>query len=193
MTDEPRSADGSDGAGSDVVVSLPEAMRTELKEPLGPVVTDAERLLADAGDPLVAVGDVVTYHLERAGVTPDVALVDGLTKRETVAPEVEAAVSDDARRVTVTNPAGTLTADLLDALVAAVDAPEKTVIAVSGEEDLAALPAVLAVPEGASVVYGQPDEGMVHVRVDEDARAAVRDILSRMDGDPDRLFDVLAD
>ena len=178
------------GEEGDVVVSLPTAMRGELKEPLGPVFTDAERLLASAGSPLVAVGDVVTYHLEEAGVTPDVALVDGLTKREAVDEEVEAAVSDDAQRVTVENPAGTLTAELLDALVAAIDAPAETVLVVEGEEDLAALPAVVAAPDGASVVYGQPDEGMVHVPVDDDVRAEARDLLERMDGDATRL-DVL--
>jgi len=175
------------GEEDDVVVTLPTAMRGELKEPLGPVFTDAERLLDVAGSPLVAVGDVVTYHLEEAGRTPDVALVDGLTKREAVDEEIEAAISDDVRRVTVTNPAGTLTVDLLDALVEAIDAPEETVLVVEGEEDLATLPAVVAAPDGASVVYGQPDEGMVHVPVDDDVRADVRDLLERMDGDADRI------
>jgi uncharacterized protein (UPF0218 family) len=92
--------------------------------------------------------------------------------------------------VTVENPAGTLTEELLDALVAAIDAPAETVLVVEGEEDLAALPAVVAAPDGASVVYGQPDEGMVHVLVDEDVRADALALLERMDGDAERL-DVL--
>jgi len=37
-------------------------------------------------------------------------------------------------------------------------------------------------------VYGQPGEGMVAVRVDPETRARVRDLLSRMDGDHDRLW-----
>lgn len=176
---------------SETVVSLPRALRGELKEPLGPIFTDAERLLESADGPLVAVGDVVTYHLESVGVTPDVALVDGITKRERVDPEVRNAVSDDARQIRVENPAGVLTDDLLRALVESVESPVPTVLVVDGEEDLAALPAVLAVPIGASVVYGQPDEGMVLARVTPELQAEVGDLLARMDGETDRLFSLL--
>jgi uncharacterized protein (UPF0218 family) len=175
----------------ETVVSLPRALRGELKEPLGPIFTDAERLLESADGPLVAVGDVVTYHLESVGVTPDVALIDGITKRERVAPEVRNAVSDDARRIEVENPAGVLTAELLRALVEAIETPSPTVLVVEGEEDLAALPAVLAVPTGSSVVYGQPDEGMVLARVTPELQAEVGDLLARMNGETERLFSLL--
>ncbi|WP_458208329.1 GTP-dependent dephospho-CoA kinase family protein [Haladaptatus sp. NG-SE-30] len=183
MSEEPSS--------SDVVVSLPRALRSELKEPLGPIFTDTERLLESAGEPLIAVGDVVTFHLESAGVTPDVALVDGLTKRDTVPPEIRDAVSDDARHVSVTNPAATLTEDLLTALTESIRADEATVLLVDGEEDLAALPAVLAAPEGASIVYGQPDEGMVLVTVTDERQESVAALLAKMDGDTERLFSIV--
>nr|WP_256486744.1 MULTISPECIES: GTP-dependent dephospho-CoA kinase family protein [unclassified Haladaptatus] len=166
-------------------------MRGELKEPLGPIFTDAETLLESAERPLVAVGDVVTYHLESAGVTPDVALVDGITKRDAVDPEIRDAVSDDARRVPVENPAGVLTDDLLMALADAIEADASTVLVVDGEEDLAALPAVLAVPVGGSVVYGQPNEGMVLTSVTSDLQTDVADLLARMDGDVERLFSLV--
>ncbi|GAA0225701.1 GTP-dependent dephospho-CoA kinase family protein [Haladaptatus pallidirubidus] len=178
---------------TDSVVSLPRTLRSELKKPLGPIFTDAETLLESAGSPLVAVGDVVTYHLESVGVTPDVALVDGLTKRDAVDPEIRDAVSDDAHHVAVENPAGVLTNDLLSALVEAIAAPEPTVLVVDGEEDLAALPAVLAVPAGGTVVYGQPDEGMVLVQVTSAVKEEVADLLSRMDGDTERLFSLVDD
>ncbi|USZ67167.1 GTP-dependent dephospho-CoA kinase family protein [Halorussus salilacus] len=179
---------------SDVLVSLPLELRGELKQPLGPVLTDAERLLSDVDGPLVAVGDVVTYHLERAGVTPDVAVVDGLTKREAVDDDVAEGVAragERAREVRVENPAGTLTREMVAALRDALADPEPTVIVVEGEEDLVALPALLAAPVGASVVYGQPDEGMVHATVTDDRKEAMRDLLGRMDGDPEELFKVL--
>jgi len=176
---------------SETVVSLPRELRGALKEPLGPIFTDAEILLESTERPLVAVGDVVTYHLESAGVTPDVALVDGITKRDTVAPEIKDAVSEDARHVSVENPAGVLTDDLLTALAESIDANEPTVLVVEGEEDLAALPAVLAVPIGASVVYGQPDEGMVLTNVTPNRQREVADLLARMDGDVERLFSLV--
>lgn len=178
---------------TDIVVELPDSLRSELKEPAGQLYTDASSLLAAAGTPLVTVGDVVTYHILQADVTPAVALVDDRTERqaveESIADRLRNASFDHEQRVP--NPAATLTAELLSALRTAIDRDGTTRIVVDGEEDLAALPAVLAAPTGASVVYGQPGEGMVLVPVEEDTRTRMRELLSRMDGDPDRMFMIL--
>jgi len=178
------------------LLTLPDSLRSELKDPLGPIYTDTERLLADAGEPVVAVGDIVTYHLLEAGHTPAVALVDERTKRESVDSDIKEAVVGDNdvsafdERVTVTNPAATLTTELLAALRAAVDSDATTLLVVDGEEDLAALPAILATPEGASVVYGQPEEGMVLVTADT-ARDRARSLLERMDGNLPAVLDTV--
>lgn len=188
---------------TDAVLTLPESLRDALKEPLGEVYTDADELLAAAGvaeydAPLVTVGDVVTAHLLDAGHAPAVAIVDRRTKRAAIDPGVERSL-DEARThtfgtvVEVTNPAATLTRDLLDALAAAVErAPETTMIVVHGEEDLAALPAILALPDGGHAVYGQPDEGMVLVPADAETRERATSILERMDGEVDVVLDVLS-
>jgi len=187
--------EGDTEPDGEVLLSLPRALRAELKEPLGPIYAEAGRLLADAGDPVVTVGDVVTYHLLRADRRPDVALVDGKTERETVGDDVWAAIEGFDRRVAVPNPAATLSASLLVELRAALDRADTgtgtTLLVVDGEEDLAALPAVLAAREGASVVYGQPDEGMVLATTTPERRAVVRDLLERLDGDTRRAFDIL--
>jgi uncharacterized protein (UPF0218 family) len=177
---------------ADVVVELPEDLRGELKEPLGPVYTDAGLLLGDATEPIIAVGDIVAYHLLEAGHQPAVALVDGRTKRERVAPEVLEAVDGFDHQLEVDNPPATLTDELLAALEESIYRPGTVVVTVVGEEDLAALPAVLVAPDGASVVYGQPDEGMVLAAVDEGLRVDCRELLERMDGDFDRLAAILA-
>ncbi len=176
-----------DHATDDVLVTLPEELRGELKDPFGPIETDPEALLAAAGRPVVAVGDVVTHHLLAAGSRPAVAVVDGRTQRGAVDREVERAVTGDVDRE-VDNPPATLSRELVSALVEAIGADDPVTILVDGEEDLAALPAILAAPNGASVVYGQPGEGMVHVRVDGRARERVRALLERFDGDVDGLF-----
>ena len=166
------------------LLRLPDDLRSAFKEPLGPVYADAEPLLAAAGDPLVAVGDVVTYHLRVAGRDPDVAVIDGKTEREAVTDEIAAVLDGEGgRRIEVANEPATLSAGMLDALRDALSADRPTVIRVTGEEDLATLPAVVAAPEGASVVYGQPGEGMVLVAVTPDAKAEARGLLERMDGD----------
>lgn len=184
------------------MLSLPRDLRDAFKEPLGPVYADAERLLADvdaareahaAPDaPLIAVGDVVTYHLRNAGREPDVALVDGKTEREEVAAEIRDALDGAGeRRVVVENPAGELSLKLLEALGAALAAPERTLIEVIGEEDLAALPAIVAAPIGSSVVYGQPGEGMVRVEVTPEQVDDARALFRALDGDVDAALAAL--
>ncbi|WP_254861944.1 GTP-dependent dephospho-CoA kinase family protein [Halovivax gelatinilyticus] len=171
-------------------VTLPPSLRDDLKSPLGPIETDAEILLEDVSGPLFAVGDVVTYHLVRAGTEPDLALVDGITKREAVDDDLLETVTDGSI-VTVDNPPATITADLAREIVSAIDADEPITLFVEGEEDLAVLPVIVAAPDGASVVYGQPDEGMVHVVVDATVRAEIRALLDRFDGATERLLSIL--
>jgi len=175
------------------IVELPDSLRAELSDPAGQVYTDATALLDAAGDPLVTVGDVVTDHVLVAGQVPAVAVVDGRTERSAVddnrTERIRAAPFE--HRLTAENPPGTLTAGLLRAVREALDSEGATLIAVDGEEDLATLPAVLCAPPGATVVYGQPGEGMVLLAVTEDTRTRIRDLLSRMDGDTERLFSLV--
>lgn len=170
------------------MLSLPRSLRPELKEPLGPVYTDPQTLLDATGAPIVAVGDVVTEQLLSV-TTPSVALVDGQTKRTQLASPVDLTPFD--RQLAVDNPAATLSEELLETLAQAVDAEETTAIVVEGEEDLAALPAIVVTPPGGSVVYGQPGEGMVLASVNEQTRSTVRELLTRMDGDHEAALRLL--
>jgi uncharacterized protein (UPF0218 family) len=171
-----------------IVLRLPDSLRSELKEPSGPIYTDPQAMLEAAGTPIIAVGDVVTDHLLSVTV-PHVACVDGLTKRTALDESVD--LSPFERRIDVENPAATLSDELLEALCVALDADDPTVIVVDGEEDLVALPAIVAAPPGASVVYGQPNEGMVLATVDEELTAEMRDLLSRMEGDHEAALEML--
>ncbi|EJN58259.1 GTP-dependent dephospho-CoA kinase family protein [Halogranum rubrum] len=170
------------------MLRLPADLRGAFKDPLGRVYTDPVDLLRDADQtegPIIAVGDVVTFHLRQAERDPDVAVIDGKTKREAVDEAVSEVLDGDADRIEVENPPATISEALLDALVSALAADDPTVIFVDGEEDLATLPAIVAAPVGASIVYGQPNEGMVHVPVDEETKAEARELLSKFEGDVD--------
>ena len=172
------------------VATLPESARESFKDPLGPVYEDVESLLDGEETGIIAVGDVVTYHLVRAGVTPHVSIVDGRTEREPVSDDVEGGLPDADRDVVVSNPAGTITETLIESLSEALSAEPTTLLRVEGEEDLAALPAVLLAPSGAIVVYGQPGEGMVRVDVTDDRRAHVRELCSVLET-TERFWDLL--
>jgi uncharacterized protein (UPF0218 family) len=175
------------------MLSLPIELREELKDPIGTLFEEPEELLAGAGDPLIAVGDVVTFHLRRAGRDPDVSVIDGLTEREEVSEEVAAVLEGDDPRVRVENPAGELSEPLLRGLVEAISREEPVVVSVDGEEDLATLPAIVTAPFGSSVVYGQPGVGMVHVTVDAQTRAFARNFIERMDGDSEAALSLLTE
>ena len=179
---------------AEVVVRLPAAERDAFKSPMGPVTMDPDAVITaaartrdryDAPDaPLIAVGDVVTYHLLRAGRRPDIAIIDGYTEREVVRSAVEAVTTaGDERVIEATNPPGTLTDDLLAALTAALEDDGPVTIRVDGEEDLTTLPAILVARTGATVVYGQPGEGIVRVAVTPESRQAASELFSRLDGE----------
>lgn len=166
-----------------VVARLEAADRDAFKEPLGEIYEDAEDLLRAAGDPVVAIGDVVLAHLGAAGQTPALAVVDGRTEREPIDDWVREGRPEAATVRDVENPAGTITAALVRAIEAGLAAPGPTRIDVDGEEDLAVLPAILLAPAGSTVVYGQPDEGMVAVPVDASTRSTGRRLLGLLDRD----------
>lgn len=169
-----------------IVVSLPEGLRAELKDPWGPVFTEVEALLDEVTGKVVTVGDVVTFHLEAAGRPPDVGIVDERTERSPVAERIKSSLgSADVR---VENPAAVLTEELLVALREALAEDGPIRIRVVGEEDLATVPAILMVPAGGSVIYGQPGAGMVHVAVSADTKARAEELLMQFDGDPARAI-----
>ncbi|ELZ04696.1 GTP-dependent dephospho-CoA kinase family protein [Natrialba asiatica] len=187
--DDSNSTDASERDYEELLV-LPAELRHELKEPMGPIETDADRLLETVDGPLITVGDVVTYHLLAAGRVPDVAFVDERTKRDAVDEKIRETVATEPTHEVI-NPPAELSGDVIRALREGLASDEPATVLVDGEEDLVAVPAIAAAPEGASVVYGQPDEGMVHVTVTAEHRAEMRVLLERFDGDIERFWELL--
>lgn len=157
---------------------LPDAVREDLKTPLGPVVSGSFRSSLGQG-PIATVGDVVTEQALVDGVLPQLMVIDGKTKR--TRPHELPKLPPSLRRVPVKNPAARITDQLWQAVAAAYAASSCTLIEVDGEEDLATLPAIVHAPAGAQVVYGQPDEGAVIVTVDQTTRRRALALLAHME------------
>ncbi len=155
---------------------------------MGTVYTDPDELLSVAETPLITVGDVVTETL-LAVCTPAVAVIDDQTKRTPLDESIDRTAFSNEH--SVVNDAATISPALIEALGTAIATDDSTVIVVDGEEDLATLPAIMLAPSEASVVYGQPDVGMVHVAVDSAVRDEIKGLLKRMDGDVDETLDLL--
>lgn len=148
------------------------ALDNELKTPMGTLFEgpedDPEIGMAAALDGLpsphgaiITVGDVTTKTMLDMGLTPDIALIDGQTKRTELEEELKVNTSRFHHQLTAENPAGLLTPSLNQAISSALVAEETVVIEVEGEEDLAPLVLHCLAPIGTVILYGQPRTGVV--------------------------------
>jgi hypothetical protein len=164
---------------------LPSNLRAVLSRPLGDLVsgTEAEcnRVLKEViakehPVKLILVGDTISRNAVQAGIKADVIIIDRLEKRT----KARKWVFKPKRAVRTTNLAGRIEAQARQAVEEAVHG-EADLIEVEGEEDLLALVAVLSAPDGSLVVYGQPGEGIVLVRVSQTKKAEEQKILDQME------------
>ena len=167
---------------------LPDELREKLKKPLGKLYYGSdcmEKLKADlkGDEKIIAIGDMVTYSAIKAGIVPDVAVVDEKTLRTKVSDEViKCTRRPYFREIKVVNPPAKLTNRLLEAIEEALESLDPTRIFVDGEEDLATIPAIALAPISSIVIYGQPDEGVVAVKVTRSKKKLARKVLDKMEG-----------
>ncbi len=126
---------------------------------------------------IIAVGDVVSRNMLTEGIRPHIIIVDGKVMRKETQP-IEAPIS---RKIIVENPPGTISPQAWNAVEQAVKQKQPTLIMVEGEEDLMTLLAVLNAPEGWLVIYGQPKEGIVAVKVNAVTKHKVSRIIEAME------------
>jgi len=154
---------------------LPEESRRLFKDPFGTLYPGIDALLPHlAGRIVYSVGDVVTHNLQKNGIVPAIAVIDGQTMRSPCdrLPEVKGTC------IRVKNPPGTITDELVRALTDALNHAPVTIL-VDGEEDLAVIPLVIAAPESSVVIYGQPHEGIVLRTIDKAAKKTARTFLEQ--------------
>lgn len=166
------------------MLRLPESLRSELAKPQGKLYRDGEEILKSVEEirdaKLVAyVGDVVTSSALKCGVRIDIAVVDGKTLRSRYDVKVEGFEVLKAR-----NPAGCISEELVETLKRSVKIAlenKKVCVFVDGEEDLAAIPLIIFLPVGSVLIYGQPGEGIVVIKVDEKAKNRMFEIIEKME------------
>ncbi|MCJ7444354.1 MAG: GTP-dependent dephospho-CoA kinase family protein [Methanotrichaceae archaeon] len=167
---------------------LPESLRSDLKNPLGLLCKgEGRKCISDmatelkAARKIVAVGDMTAFYLLEASMMPDIAIVDNKTKRLPAPDHVLNRLQIDSyKTIKVRNPPATLTKELMDLIKDSMNREERLKLVVEGEEDLATLPAILYAPLGAVVIYGQPEEGSVLVRVTNEKKEQIKNIMDNM-------------
>ncbi|MEM2098732.1 MAG: DUF359 domain-containing protein [Candidatus Bathyarchaeia archaeon] len=169
-----------------VAYCLTPELRAKFKEPFGMLVRGsfAETMhvlgnIVERERPpvVVAVGDTVSQNICASGMSVNLVITDGLRERKHVAP----LVFTGRRVVHVRNPAGMITEEAIVAVREALGSSEQVHLVVSGEDDLLTVVAVAYAPLGGIVVYGQPGEGVVVVRVTADKQAEALGILKEME------------
>ena len=167
---------------------LPKELRMELRKLHGELYRGdgfetAQNIIKDLKSParIITVGDIVTFNFLAAGVVPNISFVDNRTKRGPASNEVTHGTKHPHfKTITVDNPPGTITEELLQEVAKAMTSDNPLRIFVNGEEDLAALPSIAMAPLSSVVIYGLPDEGAVLVRVTETKRKEIQSLLDRM-------------
>ncbi len=161
---------------------LPENLRAKLKKPLGTLLKDSdatkENILKNfaANSFVISVGDATTEKLISYDITPSLQIVDGLEKRA----KRELPSSSVKTSLSCTNPAAEITLDCIHTIKKALQSPHPARIMVTGEEDLLVLPACIYAPENAVILYGQPNEGLVIVKVNSETRNKAQSIMDSM-------------
>jgi len=78
------------------------------------------------------------------------------------------------------NKPGSVSRSAITTIKYALKKPFPVRIFVYGEEDMLALPLFVMVPDGSVVIYGQPLEGVVIVKINKDIRKKAQDLICKL-------------
>jgi uncharacterized protein (UPF0218 family) len=161
-------------------------LRKKLKKPIGTLVRGSlnetmkklKDLVEKENPPMIiSVGDIVSKNLTRNNMFPKLSIVDNKVMRKRIQP----IALTTGKTLYVKNPPGTITEEALAAIQEALEHNRRVKIVVDGEEDLLTLAAVLYASKNSFVVYGQPLEGIVVVKVTQQKKAEVTEVLKAME------------
>jgi len=156
---------------------VPPKLRGVFKKPFGELyagkgLIPAKKIKSVLKDEkLVIVGDVTLMNMLAVGVRPDLAIVDLKSMREE-----DKSTELGGTIVKAVNPPGMISKDLWDKIHEAMEKSGTTIL-VDGEEDLAVLPCIIEADWDTVILYGQPDEGIVYVPVNEETKLEAGIIL----------------
>jgi len=165
-------------------IILPSNLRNELKKPLGDLLSTEELLnyiWQNQPVMVIAIGDIVANLLYKNNFDPELRVIDFKTKRKKISPDFP--INKDVKLID--NKAGTITKEAVFVMENLIKKyffnKQKQTLTINGEEDLLALPAILLAPLNSLVLYGQPDEGTVVIKVTEEKKRAVKKLVEQFD------------
>jgi uncharacterized protein (UPF0218 family) len=156
-----------------------------LKEPFGELIkeneADKERIqpFVKRSNKVITVGDTTTEKFVRFGFIPDLSIIDNKEKRIAKDKTVEYLAD---KKIYLDNKPGEVNAEAINLIREITATPDfsRMQIIIKGEEDLLALPLFMYSPNGWTVFYGQPNEGLVVVEIDSNTRKRARLIFNKV-------------
>jgi hypothetical protein len=127
---------------------------------------------------IITVGDRTTEKLIDFGLIPSLQIIDGQEKR--IKREIPKS-SDVSTTLTCNNPAAEITDQSIKTIKKAFTSQTPVRITVNGEEDLLVIPVCIYAPENSVVMYGQPNEGLVIVTINQEIRNKTQKLLDSME------------
>jgi GTP-dependent dephospho-CoA kinase len=164
-----------------------------LRKPLGQVIrydqVEKHKIieLRKATRKFITVGDTTTATVISFNIVPDVSVVDGFEKRLASTTSVSklksmiGAISGaELVELSCTNQSGSISLEAIKILFRALMSRTPVFIRVIGEEDLIALPLIAYAPTDSRILYGQPSEGIVVVRVANRIQEIAKHLMRRI-------------
>ena len=175
-------------------LTMPDNMRDELSQPLGLVLGSddaiARSIAMHKDDVIISVGDMTTKTLVDAKMMPRLAIVDNKVNRKHFT-GLGAWLAKHAkfREKYISGP-GFISTEVIKKIDTwAFNPADRLILEIDGEEDLLALPVLVAAPLGSVLYYGQPKvlswacgptvEGIVEVIVSAQNKEFAKSLLEK--------------
>lgn len=152
-------------------------IRVNLKKPFGKIAGISKSTKVEG--PLIAVGDASVKNLLKNKINPNISIVDFFVNRRRVFKNLaELGFAQPNPDYVVANTPGQISKELIETVQKVImENSRNRIILVNGEEDLAFIPALLLAPIPATIVYGQPNKGLVQVDVTPQAKDRLCSLL----------------
>ncbi|MHA2243447.1 MAG: GTP-dependent dephospho-CoA kinase family protein [Candidatus Hodarchaeales archaeon] len=176
---------------------LPEILRSSLRNPIGRLFTGTDKIAArnaknyiNENQPqiIISIGDYCTKTLFDVHFFPEIVIYDGKTLRKK-----DIILNLDSYHGKyvfnppewISNAAWEIIENAIKQIQSNTSGKCRIAVKIDGEEDLLVIPAVISLPLGSMVVYGQPpittDEGIVVALITSSLKRLVQGLLSKFE------------
>lgn len=161
---------------------IPSSLRESLHKPFGTLyMQEIPDEILNHPEKLITVGDVTTKRIHDMHVSPKLAVVDfKVERKDTNVDLLHLGFTGKEEVFDITNPPGEILPQTWKALVNIIkniSEFKNIAVIVKGEEDLFVLPLLLLLPLGYTILYGQPNEGLVVINVTEEHKKLLVQLL----------------